>query len=170
VALAADVGAAILPVVPAGAGLVVRGGKTAKVVLEAAAHADEVVDAAHALSHAGEAVDVARALVEAAGHADEAADAMRAAEEAVEIAAKSGKPPIVIGENMARVREYANRIGGQAYRPWRNEPFDFELALRRNERWIRDQMGQGREIIDIGPDFARRAATGRRSPFYEMER
>ncbi len=74
-----------------------------------------------------------------------------------------GKPPIVIGENMVRVREYANRIGGHAYRPWRNEPFDFDLALQRNARWIKDQMKQGREIIDIGPDFARRSATGRRS-------
>ncbi len=71
---------------------------------------------------------------------------------------------------MVRVREYANRIGGHAYRPWRNEPFDFDLALQRNARWIKDQMKQGREIIDIGPDFARRSATGRRSPFYELER
>ncbi len=42
--------------------------------------------------------------------------------------------------------------------------------MQRNARWIKDQMRQGREIIDIGPDFARRAATGRRSPFYELER
>ncbi len=47
---------------------------------------------------------------------------------------------------------------------------DFELGMRRNQRWIRDQMREGREVVDIGPDFARRAAEGRRSLFYEMER
>jgi len=46
VALAADVGAAILPVVPGGVGLVVRGGKAAKAAVEVASHADEAVDAA----------------------------------------------------------------------------------------------------------------------------
>jgi hypothetical protein len=79
-------------------------------------------------------------------------------------------PAIVIGENMARVKEYARRTGADAYKPWKNDPFDSRLGMRRNERWIRDQMRAGREIVDIGPDFARRAATGRRSDFYEMER
>ncbi|WP_347243948.1 hypothetical protein, partial [Thermogutta sp.] len=46
--------------------LVVRGGKAAKVGLEAASHLDEAVDAA-------------RVVAEAASHADEAADALRAA-------------------------------------------------------------------------------------------
>jgi len=80
------------------------------------------------------------------------------------------KPPIIIGENMKRVKEYADKTGGHAYRPWKNEPFDYDLAMKRNKRWIQDQQKQGREIIDIGPDFQRRAATGRSSPFYEMER
>ncbi|MDW8101226.1 MAG: hypothetical protein RML36_17270, partial [Anaerolineae bacterium] len=65
VALAVDVGAAVLPVVPAGAGLVVRGGKVAKAAAEAASHLDE-------------AADVARAATEAASHVDEAADALKA--------------------------------------------------------------------------------------------
>jgi len=86
-----------------------------------------------------------------------------------------GKPPIIIGENMDRVQQYAREAGGQAYRPWRNDPFDYDLAMRRNERWIQDQMRNGREIIDIGPDWdrrARRAANGEKvaSDFYEMER
>lgn len=50
VALAVDVGAAVLPFVPAGAGLVVRGGKAAKAAVEVASHADEAVDAARAVS------------------------------------------------------------------------------------------------------------------------
>jgi hypothetical protein len=71
---------------------------------------------------------------------------------------------------MTRVREYARLIGGHAYRPWATEPFDFDLAMTRNERWILEQRRAGREIVDIGPDFQRRAASGRQSPFYEMER
>jgi hypothetical protein len=81
-----------------------------------------------------------------------------------------GKGPIIIGENMGRVRRYVERHGGHAYQPWKNEPFDFDIAMRRNRRWIRDQIREGREIIDIGPDFDRRIRTNRRSPFYEMER
>jgi len=164
-ALVVDVGTALLPGVPAFAGVVSKGGKAAKAAVEVASHADEVVDAgrvvAEVASHADEAADALRA-------ADEATDALRGVENTAEVV--GSKPPIVIGENMTRVREYANQIGGHAYRPWRNDPFDFDLALQRNERWIKDQMRQGREIVDIGPDFARRADTGRRSPFYELER
>ncbi len=65
VALAMDVGAAVLPAVPAGVGLVVRGGKAAKAAVEVASHADEVVDAARALSHADEAANAVRAAAEA---------------------------------------------------------------------------------------------------------
>ena len=76
-----------------------------------------------------------------------------------------------MGENMDRVKEYARRKGGHAYKPWPNKPFDKALGMRRNERWIRDQKRAGREIIDIGPDFRRRATPGKGpSDFYEMER
>lgn len=81
-----------------------------------------------------------------------------------------GQKSIIIGENMKRVKEYANEVGGHAYRPWKNDPFDFDLSMKRNGHWIKAQMRNGRKIIDIGPDFQRRAATGRSSPFYEMER
>ena len=85
--------------------------------------------------------------------------------------AKAGKKaPIVIGENMKRVRQYADEIGGHAYRPWKNDPFDYDLAMKRNKRWINDMMDEGREIIDIGPDFARRRAGVAPSAFYNMER
>ena len=63
-ALVVDVGAALLPVVPAGAGMVVHGGKAAKAAVEAASHGDEVVDAG-------------RVVAEIASHADEAAEALR---------------------------------------------------------------------------------------------
>ncbi len=78
--------------------------------------------------------------------------------------------PLIIGDNMARVSEYANSVGGHAYRPWRNDPFDFALGMRRNERMIKDAMRSGRVIIDIGPDFARRATGRDPCPFYNMER
>jgi pyocin large subunit-like protein len=66
-ALAVDVGVAILPFVPGGVGAVVHGGKAARAAVEAAGHANEVMDAA-------------RVVAEAVSHADEAIDALRAAE------------------------------------------------------------------------------------------
>jgi RHS repeat-associated protein len=62
-ALVVDVGTALLPGVPAFAGVVSKGGKAAKAAVEVASHADEVVDAG-------------RVVAEVASHADEAADAL----------------------------------------------------------------------------------------------
>jgi RHS repeat-associated protein len=164
VALAADVGAAILPAVPGGVGLVVRGGRAAKAGIELATHVDE-------------AADVGRIVAEAASHADEAADALRAgkevAQEVVEVASRSGRPPIVIGENMAeRVIPYAQQIGAQTI----NDFIPAERwSMEANEAWIRQMRAEGREIIDIGPHFRRRldrALDGIRpdSEAYNMER
>lgn len=86
-------------------------------------------------------------------------------------AASASKKPIVIGENMKRVRQYADEIGGQAYRPWKNNPFDEALAMKRNKNWIKKMMAEGREIIDIGPDFfERRLGIRKPSKFYGLER
>lgn len=90
----------------------------------------------------------------------------------------SKKPPIIIGENMKRLKEYAKLVGGQTYRPWKvGEPgrdwTDEEKAvmMKRNRRWIRDKMREGRCIIDVGPDHDRRNNPERgSSDFYEMER
>ena len=79
----------------------------------------------------------------------------------------SGKP-LIIGENMKRVNRYASRTGGHAYRPIKDGASKAD-ALRRNERMIKDAMRRGREIVDIGPDFRRRASQGA-SDFYQMER
>jgi len=93
VALAADVGAAILPAVPGGVGLVVRGGRAAKAGIELATHVDE-------------AADVGRIVAEAASHADEAADALRAgkevAQEVVEQVVKSPELPRRFSRYMSR--------------------------------------------------------------------
>jgi len=96
--------------------------------------------------------------------------ALDAADDIHDAAKVAKKAPIVIGENMKRVRKYAKEIGGEVYKPWKNDPFDFDLAMKRNKRWINDKMKEGREIIDIGPDFARRRTGYGASPFYEMER
>jgi hypothetical protein len=58
--------------------------------------------------------------------------------------------PIIIGENMRRVQQYADRVGGHAYSAWKLDPWDAATAMKRNERWIQGQIRQGREIIDIG--------------------
>ncbi len=42
------------------------------------------------------------------------------------------------------------------------------LAL--NRQWIEQMMQQGRRVIDIGPDFVRRAGGIEPSPYYGMER
>jgi hypothetical protein len=61
-----DVGAAALPFVPAGAGLIARGGKAAKAAVEIANHADDAIDAARAaervVSSASRLVDAAHTL------------------------------------------------------------------------------------------------------------
>ena len=163
-ALVVDVGAAVLPFVPAGVGMVVRGGKAAKAAVEVASHADEVVDAG-------------RVVAEVASHADEAAEALRAgkevAQEVVEVASRSGRPPIVIGENMAeRVIPYAQQIGAQTI----NDFIPAERwSMEANETWIKQMRAEGREITDIGPDFDRRlyrATHGIRpdSEAYNLER
>ncbi len=85
---------------------------------------------------------------------------------------KGGSPqrPIVIGENMERVSEYAERIGGDVYSPVKFSPWVEEFELVRNQRWLQDQVRAGRRVIDIGPDFARRRQTGEIRRFYSMER
>jgi len=55
-ALVLDVGATVLPFVPAGVGLIARSSKAAKAAVEVASHADEAMDAARLAGHMGDAV------------------------------------------------------------------------------------------------------------------
>ncbi len=82
--------------------------------------------------------------------------------------------PVVIGENMDRVKDYAKRIGAKHIN-------DFipaaEWTPELNRQWLQQMMTEGRKIIDIGPHFERRwrRAVGievgaPRSQWYEMER
>jgi hypothetical protein len=75
----------------------------------------------------------------------------------------------VIGENTRyRVIPYADSIGADYYRPRSSQKFRHNW-LRNNRRWIQKQMKNGYEIVDIGPDVARRQVNGA-SEYYEMER
>jgi len=67
---------------------------------------------------------------------------------------------------MRRLRAAAKSIGARWYQGWRIEPWDKDLALKRNKAWILDKINQGYEVVDIGIDATR----GFRSPFYEMEK
>ena len=70
-----------------------------------------------------------------------------------EIASNVDKSPIVIGENMHRVRKYAEKIGAQTIEDFIPKG---QWSLEANRQWIRRMMEEGRQIIDIGPDFERR--------------
>lgn len=80
------------------------------------------------------------------------------------LAAKSGT--VVIGENMARVEGYASRIGAETFQG---------TGMEANRLWIQQARSAGNQVIDIGPDFARRVQRVEQgirpdSLFYNMER
>jgi len=61
--------------------------------------------------------------------------------------------PVVIGENMDRVRAYARMIGAETINDWlAGRKWSLEL----NKVWVQEMMRQGQRVYDIGPDFARR--------------
>ena len=76
--------------------------------------------------------------------------------------------PVVIGENMkTRVEPYARRIGAETIDDWlAGRKWTLEL----NAVWVQEMMKQGRRVIDIGPDFARRAKGVAPSTAYGLER
>ena len=63
------------------------------------------------------------------------------------------KKLFVIGEDMAgRVKPYAKTFGGKWYQAWRQEIFDQDLSLMRNQRVINMKTIQkGYIILDYGP-------------------
>lgn len=66
-----------------------------------------------------------------------------------------------------RVIPYANDIGADYYQPAPGAPPSEWMA--NNQAWIQDQMAQGRQSIDIGPDPARALYPAPTSPYYAME-
>jgi len=75
---------------------------------------------------------------------------------------------IVIGEGMDAVKEVANRYGAGYYSPWKKylKKQNLQMKLKRNERWIKDEIKKGSEFLDIGIDPQKRE----RSQFYKMEK
>jgi RHS repeat-associated protein len=154
-ALVVDVGAALLPVVPAGAGMVVHGGKAAKAAVEAASHADEAVDAARMAGRLGEAVDAitaARRLQEVGVHADEAGDLIKAI--AHQSTRGSGER-VVIGkwvEGGGYIAE-AQKHGGIYFATepgvWEALGKNPELAWAVNEQFLRSQLEAGVSRIEL---------------------
>jgi hypothetical protein len=72
--------------------------------------------------------------------------------------------PLIIGENMDRVRRYAAEVGGTFYRQRAAV-----VTKKLNTRMIQRYKNKNRVILDIGPDFARRTNGGARE-LYELER
>ena len=98
----------------------------------------------------------------------------QATQQAVEEVASAAirKPPIVIGENMERVRRYAQQIGGETIEDFIPKG---EWTFEKNRIWIRQMREEGRLIVDIGPDFSRRVQRWKEgevpwSWVYNMER
>jgi RHS repeat-associated protein len=91
---------------------------------------------------------------------------------ATETTAAAESKVLVIGENMSqRVVPYAEKIGAEIYpgMPGYKAGMQAE-ALLDNGLYIEKAKDLGYRIIDIGPDFARRAATGTASEGYQLER
>jgi RHS repeat-associated protein len=65
----------------------------------------------------------------------------------------SVRGPVVIGENMARVKAYAQRIGGVTIDDWLGGR---AWSEKLNDEFIHSMKSQRREFVDIGPDTGRR--------------
>lgn len=99
------------------------------------------------------------------GSVKEARRVVKQAEKIVEAAQDS--KVVVIGESMEkRVIAHAKKINAKWYKARKIKPFDETLAIKRNERWIKEKIKDGYTFVDIGIDFDK--AT--RSEFYKLEK
>lgn len=141
ISLVTDVASVVLPIVPAG------------------------------VSHAIRAAKIANKL---ANTADMAADTIKAVNKVDDVVDVAKKVPVVIGENMKRVKDYAKKIGGEVYNPKIIEDYipaiHDPISLKENKQWIKKMIDEGREIIDIGPDFITNRPVKGPSRWYELER
>lgn len=83
----------------------------------------------------------------------------------------TSKAPIIMGENMKRVQAYADKVGGQTI----SDFIPSEWTMGANKAWVQQMREEGREIIDVGPDFLRRSERAARgvqpeAPAYNLER
>jgi len=135
------VGTALLPGVPAFAGVVSKGGKAAKAAVEVASHADEVVDAG-------------RVVAEVASHADEAAEALKAVENVAEITnplPKTQRFARAVPEDVARKIE-AGFTNVTLARP--GDPDVFITAAEDLARYRTQSAVESRLALPSGPQRA----------------
>ena len=78
---------------------------------------------------------------------------LKLGDEVVEHGDEIIKAPVIIGENMKRVSDFANKNGGVTINDFIPSS---EWSLEKNTDWIKQMVDEGREIIDIGPHFNRR--------------
>jgi len=149
-ALVVDVGAAVVPLVPAGAGLIARGGKAAKATTEVAGHADEAVDAVRLAGHMGDgahAVLTASRLRQVGAHSDEG---IRLVKALAEQSTHGSGARVVLGnwiEGGGYVAE-AQKNGGIYYETasgvWDALGKNDALAWAANEQFLRNQLEAGK--------------------------
>ena len=91
------------------------------------------------------------------------------ADEVVTAASGVTQKRIVIGEGMDAIKTAARNHEAKWYQAWsknfEKENFDLAQSLSRDERWIRDKVKQGYEVLSIGLDPLR----SMRSEFYALE-
>ena len=71
---------------------------------------------------------------------------------------------------MKRVQQYADEIGGRTYNPNKRGQFDYDIEMNQVKSWINKVKREGRDVLDVGPDFRRRKLGRGPSDFYNMER
>ena len=89
------------------------------------------------------------------------------AEQVIKQVAK--KNAVVIGENMDRVQKFANKNNMDYWKGWDNT-LSAEQNLNKNIKAVEKWKSEGREIVDIGPHFGRRAAGVKPRKAYNAER
>ena len=95
------------------------------------------------ISFAGAAAVIGGQAITGARRIKKGADAVGAA----------NKAPVIIGENMVRVNSYAGKVGGETIDGWLNGR---KWTPDLNEEFIDAMKADGRQFMDIGPDFSRR--------------
>ncbi len=154
-ALVVDVGAAVLPIVPAGVGLMVRGGKAAKAAIEVASHADEMVDAARLAGHMGDgvhAVLTASRLRQVGAHSDERVRLIKAL---AEQSTRGSGNRVVLGKwvegggYVAEAKKHGGIYFETAEGVFEALGKDRELAWAVNEQFLRNQLEAGVNRIEL---------------------
>jgi RHS repeat-associated protein len=158
-ALAVDVGAAALPFVPAGAGLVARGGRASKAAIEVASHAEDVIGAARqaerTVSGADHLADVARTLAMVGSQSGDASALVR---EVAEASTRNGRVQGGI-TMLGSYDEYINmaRLEGVTYFDMPKEAYDAltkasgDLVWEVNRQFLDDSIAAGHGfVITVG--------------------